>query len=195
MSTAGIVLAAGFSRRLGRPKQELLLGGKTLLDRAVQSALAADLAPIYVVLNSAAKSSPAFKSPGCHVAFNSHAEEGLASSVRVGVKALLPFPQISGAVLMTCDQVLLTPAHLRRLCANSEVVTASAYGGKRGVPAYFPKRKFGDLLQLHGDAGARELLSNAHSIQAEDLLLDIDTEADVDRAKLLLTAGETTRDL
>ncbi len=189
MSTAGIVLAAGFSRRLGRPKQELVLGGVTLLQRAVQTANAAGIVPIQVVLNSAAKPSFALGSEVCNVVFNAGAEEGLASSIRVGVESLLPLGEIGGAVLMSCDQILLTPMHLRSLYTQPEVMTASSYGGKRGIPAYFPRRYFQELLQLQGDVGARTLLSSARFIEAEELLLDIDTEPDFERAKELFTGA------
>lgn len=189
VSTAGVVLAAGFSRRLGRPKQELVLGGMTLLQRAVQTAHAAGLVPIQVVLNPAAKPSIALASQVCNVVFNFDAEEGLASSIRVGVESLLPLGETSGAVLMSCDQIFLTSTHLRSLYTQPEIMTASSYGGKHGIPAHFPRRYFQELLQLRGDVGARTLLSSARFMQAEELLLDVDTEPDFERAKELFTGA------
>ena len=189
MSTAGIILAAGFSRRLGRTKQDVVLGGATLLQRAVKTAHAAHLSPVCVVVNAAGKPGLACHSTLCKFVLNSNAEEGLASSIRTGVRAVLSVRGVSGAVLMTCDQILLTPDHLRGLYAQTELVTASGYGGKRGIPAYFPKNCFPQLLELHGDTGARHLLMDARLLQAEELLLDIDTESDVVRAEALFTTG------
>ena len=183
VSTAGIVLAAGFSRRLGRPKQEVVLGGETLLMRAVQTARNAGLSPVFVVLNGIIEPSAVTEPPSCLVLVNTHPEEGLASSIRVGVNAAESQQNVSGAIFMTCDQVLLTVDHLRQLSGDIGRVTASAYGGRRGVPAYFPRHSFSSLLQLSGDAGARELLVQAHTVQAEELLLDIDTQEDLERAE------------
>jgi molybdenum cofactor cytidylyltransferase len=50
--------------------------------------------------------------------------------------------EANGAVLMTCDQVALTPGHLRALVGDPERVTGSAYAGKIGIPAYFPAEEF-----------------------------------------------------
>ena len=62
---------------------------------------------------------------------------------------------------------------------------ASAYAGRRGVPAYFPAAEFAALMKLRGDAGARELLCEAEAIDLPDGELDVDTAADVDEAERL----------
>jgi CTP:molybdopterin cytidylyltransferase MocA len=93
---------------------------------------------------------------------------------------------VSGVVLMSCDQVALTPGHLRALVGDPERITGSAYAGKIGIPAYFPAASFPELLALRGDTGARELLRGAASVTDESLTLDIDTQEDFDRARKLL---------
>jgi CTP:molybdopterin cytidylyltransferase MocA len=75
---------------------------------------------------------------------------------------------------MTCDQPAVTPDHLRALAISGET-TASAYAGRRGVPAYFPASAFAALAQLTGDAGARDLLRDARTIPLPLGELDIDT--------------------
>jgi CTP:molybdopterin cytidylyltransferase MocA len=64
-------------------------------------------------------------------------------------------------------------------------VRASAYAGRRGVPAYFPASTFAELVQLRGDQGARELLRDANAIELPNGELDIDTAADMAAAERL----------
>lgn len=183
MKVAGIMLAAGFSRRLGRPKQTVEIGGETLIRRATRIASEAGLEPIVVVVNRHAEFADDIRQPGRVVVMNSEAEEGIASSIRAGVLAVLDEADVHGVVLMTCDQIGITAPHLQALFTDQDRVTGSAYASKVAVPAYFPRRCFEDLLALRGDTGARDLLRNAFRIQAEALALDIDTEDDLSRAK------------
>lgn len=177
MSAAAVILAAGFSRRLGRPKQTLTLGGEMLVERAARIATEAGLSPVFVVVNREADFCLAIEQHGAIVVMNELAEEGMASSIRRGVMAAKTF-RASGIVLMTCDQVELDVDHLRRLVENPGRVTASLYAGRKGIPAYFPAATFDELLTLHGDTGARDLLRPAETILNESLAVDIDTEAD-----------------
>ena len=116
---------------------------------------------------------------------NAEADEGLASSIRCGVRAVQARGD-GGVVIMTCDQPGLTPQHLAELMAEPERTTASAYAGRAGVPAYFCAQDFAVLLALRGDVGARELLRGARQVRCEALALDVDTEADVERAAAML---------
>ena len=194
MSTAGIILAAGFSRRLGRPKQVVEIGGETLLQRTIRVAAQAELQPLIAVLRAGAGFDALAPATHCEVVLNDEAEEGIAASIRVGVRALEGRPGIRGAVILLCDQVLLTAEHIGALSAEPDRVAASWYAGKRAVPAYFPRERFSDLLKLQGDTGARDLLRAAHAIAAEPLALDIDTEEDVARATEYFAARDTAPD-
>ena len=182
VAAAGIVLAAGFSRRLGRPKQTVVVSGETLLARTVRIAREAALDPIFVVVQPETIVDDEHLGIPCMLLANGHAEEGIASSIRVGIAAALVLPEMPGAVLMTCDQILTRPEHLRALCAEPEQLTGSGYAGRIATPAYFPRRYFEALLQLRGDTGARALLQDATAVPAEELGFDIDTEEDVERA-------------
>ncbi len=185
MSVAAVVLAAGGSRRLGRPKQYVVLGGETLLERAVRVASEAGLKPLIVVVAADAEEAAWLRERGCVVVANAQANEGLAASIRCGVDRA-GASGAEGAVLMTCDQVGLRVEHLRALCRDVARVRGSFYAGKTGVPAYFPASSFGELLKLRGEAGARDLLRGAESVVDEALSLDIDTEADLELARRLL---------
>jgi molybdenum cofactor cytidylyltransferase len=179
VSVAAVVLAAGASERLGRAKQTVVLGGETLVERAVRVAMEAGLAPVIVVVRAGLELS------GCEVVVNEQAGEGVASSIRCGVMRAGELG-VEGVVLMTCDQVALRAEHLRALRGVAGQVTGSRYAGKVGIPAYFPAASFGELRALRGDVGARELLLGAASVVEEGLELDVDTEEDVERARKLL---------
>jgi molybdenum cofactor cytidylyltransferase len=177
-----VVLAAGASRRLGRAKQSLEIGGETLLERAVRVAVEAGLEPVIVVVRDADVASGL---RGCDVVVNALADEGMASSIRVGVARAKGLGVI-GVVVMACDQVALRAEHLRELCGEVDRVTGSGYAGNVVIPAYFPAEKFGELMELRGDVGAREMLLGAAAVVDEGLGLDVDTEADVERAQRML---------
>ncbi len=179
MSVAAIVLAAGASRRLGQPKQAAMVGGETLLQHAVRVARQAGLEPILVVVRDLTMAQGL---DDCEVVANPLAEEGIASSIRCGVERARA-EAAAGAVLMSCDQVALRPEHLRQLCARTDQLTGSGYAGKVGIPAYFPAQYFADLLTLQGDMGARKLLLGAAAVADEALELDVDTAADLERAR------------
>jgi molybdenum cofactor cytidylyltransferase len=181
VTIAAIILAAGSSSRLGRPKQQVVLGGETLVERSVRIAKEARLSPIIVVVRPELDSDQSLQQIGIIIARNDHASEGLAASIRCGVQVANQ-QLVDGLLLMTCDQVAVTAEHLRALCAETGVVTGSGYAGKIGVPAFFPASSFEELLQLQGDTGARWLLRTARSVNTEDLAFDIDTEDDVTRA-------------
>ena len=183
MSCAGVVLAAGASRRLGRAKQMVDIGGETLLARAVRVAVEAGLEPVFVVISVG--QDVAFgveKLVGCRVLVNEGAEEGMASSIRVGVAAA---GGIDGVVVMACDQPAVSAAHLRLLMEGGDEVVASEYAGRRGVPAYFPARVFGELMALRGDVGARDLLRGAKGVELVGGELDVDTVEELERAREL----------
>jgi len=85
---------------------------------------------------------------------------------------------------MTCDQPAVTPQHLSLVMTRQEM-KASRYAGRNGVPAYFPRKYFDELAALTGDAGARTLLAQSRAIDLAHGELDIDTAADLARAREL----------
>ncbi|HEV2577869.1 MAG TPA: nucleotidyltransferase family protein [Acidobacteriaceae bacterium] len=190
MSIAAVVLAAGASRRLGRPKQNIVLDRETLLQRTVRLSREAGLSPVFVVVRKETEYAEIAPSPNLIVVVNHEAEEGIASSIRSGIAAAARY-DLAGTVMLACDQPALRATHLRALAEDQQRLSASAYAGSLGVPAYFPVSLFSSLLQLHGDTGARSLLKNAHAIEAEELSLDIDTEDDLGIARALFeTPGD-----
>jgi molybdenum cofactor cytidylyltransferase len=114
---------------------------------------------------------------------NAEWEEGMASSIRLGVRTLgFVAKDSEGVVVMACDQPAVTAAHLRALMASGEV-RASAYAARPGVPAYFSTSTFAALMELRGDQGARELLRNTKAVDLPNGELDVDTATDLDVAE------------
>jgi CTP:molybdopterin cytidylyltransferase MocA len=176
---AAVVLAAGASSRLGQPKQLVRLAGETLLERAVRVAGKAGCGPVVVVLGASAEKIQAECSLGdARIVVNKDWAEGMGSSIRAGVGAL---EGVKGCVVMTCDMPTVTAGHLRRLMGSNSV-TASAYAGRRGVPAYFPSAVFSNLMELRGDSGAKGLLQEAACVDLVNGELDVDTVGDLNEA-------------
>jgi CTP:molybdopterin cytidylyltransferase MocA len=182
---AAVVLAAGASRRLGSPKQLAMLGEETLLERAVRVAREAGCSPVMVVVGSEQEQVLGSCSLGDAVpVLHDRWEEGMGSSIGLGVRACEVAGAVAGVVVMTCDQPAVTGEHLQLLMAGTEV-KASRYAWRKGVPAFFPKRCFDELMALKGDVGARDLLRSAEAVTLENGELDVDTVEDLERAREL----------
>lgn len=189
--TAAVVLAAGASTRLGEPKQLLEVGGKTLLERAVEMAFLAGCDPVVVVLGANA----AVIAAGCDlrrawVVVNAGWAEGMSSSVRAGVELVQGFAAVDGLVLLTCDMPGVEPSHLVALVGEGGAVVGSRYAGRAAVPAYFPRSSFGRLGRLEGEAGARTLLDGVETVELVGGEMDVDTPADAERARRVLGGAE-----
>jgi molybdenum cofactor cytidylyltransferase len=190
---ACVLLAAGGSSRLGRPKQLVRRRCKPLLLHALaaaRGALGRDDATV-VVLGAGAlrlrnvlrRSAP---KGAARVAYNALWRAGLAGSLRVGLDAL---PRTARAALvMVVDQPNVDAAALRRLIgawrARPGIPAAAHYAGRAGVPAILPRRLWHAARSLGGDAGARALLRSAPKVtlvKMPEAELDVDTAEDVAR--------------
>lgn len=167
VGVGALVLAAGGSRRLGRPKQLLALGGEPLVHRAARLALEAGATPVWVVLGAdggAVRAAVADLPVRC--VYNAEWEEGVASSIRSGVVAAGAWePAPTALLVLLVDQPRVDAPLLERLLAEHRAApgrrVACAYGGGLGVPALFPAADFQALGRLRGDRGARALLRDA----------------------------------
>ncbi len=185
--TFAVILAAGASTRLGRPKQLVQWGAETLLERAVRIAAEAGCAPLVVLGYASEQIASACDLSRCEVVINPAWRQGMGSSVRVGVEAA-SLLGAAVALVMTCDQPAVNVEHLRRLVELSKgaEIAASSYAGRNGVPAVFPASSFPALQALDGDSGARALLQHARSIELPFGELDVDTEESLQLARGLL---------
>ena len=168
MSVAAIVLAAGESRRLGQPKQLLLLHGETLIARALRLVSEAGAAPVIAVLGAQHEViSNSIGASDVTLVVNDDWKLGISTSINAGICAVAEHaPESRGALVLGCDQPRLDLNHVRKLIHSFEAqkgdaIVASVYSGIQGIPAIFPRVAFSGLLALRGDRGARTLIANA----------------------------------
>ena len=183
-----VVLAAGASTRMGEPKQLLRLDGRTLLRRTVDTLLASPAWPVVVVLGAHLESiRPEVARLPVLIAENREWAEGLASSIRTGVRVLEAFSlSLEAALLVLCDQPNLSPEAIARLVEahrrTGKSIVAACYGEHPGPPALFARSHFHELMELRGAGGARPLLARHAELLATvdlpELAADLDTPAD-----------------
>lgn len=186
--TAILILAAGFSKRLGESKQLLQYKNQTLLEHTIGEAQKSGADLVIVVTNEL--QSPFVKiSGGTFLVQNERAETGMASSINTGIKLLQAIaPFTSSVIISVCDQPYISAGIFEALYSKqvetNKPLVASAYAGTFGTPALFHKTFFSQLLGLHADAGAKKVLQ----MNPEELAtitfsggeVDIDTRADWD---------------
>jgi molybdenum cofactor cytidylyltransferase len=184
--TGALILAAGGSSRLGRPKQSLPFRGRTLLRHAAESALSARCAPVVVVLgaNVSALQGDLADLP-VSVAINPLWENGMGTSIRSGMEIMIDRTTPPECVLiMLCDQPLVSTDTLRRLLRTytlgNKPITVSTYLKTFGPPVVVSSLFFAELLQLPDASGAKSLWSaRPDSVQCfpcPEAATDIDTQ-------------------
>lgn len=185
-SHGAVVLAAGGSTRLGRPKQLLELDGEPLVRRAARIAAEAGYDPVVVVVGAEGEAVTRALGGAFLAVTNPDWSAGAASSIRRGLEALRTLrPGVGGALIVTCDQPLVEARHLAALAAAlgpDRQIAASRYAGTLGVPALFARAVFGELLALTGEAGAKRVVlrdpERVASVELPEAGRDVDTEAD-----------------
>ena len=185
-----LILAAGSSSRMGRPKQALKYGDTSLLRHAATTALAAGCSPVIVVTGANADASRReLEGLSVQEAWNPQWSTGMGSSISVGITALVDADAgVSAVVVMLCDQPFVTADVLARLISAKRTaedqpsVVASGYGRDFGVPALFSRSLFAELAKLKGTAGAKAVIarhtSKAQFISFPEGAVDVDTPED-----------------
>jgi molybdenum cofactor cytidylyltransferase len=183
---AAIVLAAGASRRhLSGDKLARAYKGAPLVDHALDVSLAAPFAKrVAVVSNAGAPAARAAQARGFEIVVNPRANDGMGTSLAAGIAACL---ELDAVAVFLGDMPEIRAETVRRLLAaygeRPAPVLCPAYQGRRGHPALFGRERFGALLKLAGDQGARGLIDKdaaARALDTDDpgILFDVDTEAD-----------------
>ncbi len=160
---SGVVLAAGTSSRLGRPKQLLPLRGRPILQHVVDTAHGGGLDETVVVLGHAAEEvARALRLPReARTVVNPDYPSGQASSLRAGLDALSA--DARAAVVLLGDQPGLSPDAVRAVVEGYRrtggPVVQAAYSGRPGHPVLLDRGVWDAVRQVTGDVGARELLA------------------------------------
>jgi molybdenum cofactor cytidylyltransferase len=156
---AGLVLAAGGSSRLGRPKQTLPFGGTTLLGHVLDSARACGFDQLVVALGGGSgEVRRQVDLGGTTVVDNPSYGEGCSSSIAAALPVL--DPRCDVLVLMLGDQPGVGPTVVRTLLARhgNAPIAVSRYEDGRGHPFAFRRGVFTDLAELRGDKAVWKLL-------------------------------------
>jgi len=187
-----VILAAGLSTRMGRPKPMLVWRGRTLLSRAVDAALAGGFEPVAAVINDSPEPAAelAREFPHVHAVVNPDAARGIGTSIRRGIAALqVVDPNIAASAILLADQPLITGATLSELLLHyrtaGKLVIASDFGGAIGPPLIVSGALFEKLLALPDDRGAAAIWKQnpdwVGHFSCPDAAADVDTQEDFEK--------------
>jgi molybdenum cofactor cytidylyltransferase len=176
---SAILLAAGESKRMGRPKQLLEWRGKTLLQHSLESLINSAANEIILVLgHEADRISETLPTLPIKIVTNPDYKQGMASSLRRGLLAM--DPRSEAFLVLLADQPGIGPEITNTLIRTFQQadpkpgIVRPVYRGLRGHPVLIGVQYLKEALQLQGDMGARQILMN-HS---EDILeIDVDQDA------------------
>jgi len=191
----GLVLGAGGSQRLGRPKQLLPYGDGTLLGHVVGVARACAFGQTIVAIGGAADDVRASVDlSGADVVVNDAYGAGCSSSIAAALAVV--DPRCDVMVLMLGDQPGVTTGTVAALLAGrgDAPLAVCRYDDGRGHPIAFARSVFGALAELHGDKGVWRLLDQRAGDVAEvpvvgPIPLDVDTQEDYRAVLAGLTAA------
>ena len=164
-----------------------------LIQHALDEALSAGAQKVLVVLGSGADAiAETIVKKQAHLLNNKNWEEGISSSIKIGVlQSSLLSPSLDAVILMVCDQPYVNAVLLKNLVAQhletGKPIVVSHYKDTLGTPVLFHKKFFPELLKLDGDTGAKKIImDNREEVQPLRFPLgDIDIDNLTDYETLL----------
>lgn len=181
-----LILAAGSSERLGRPKQLVKWNQSTLLNHTIEQACKSSHTDVYIALGgnqaeirpSITLAIPIINIPNWR--------DGMGSSISRSL-AYITTKNYEAIILSVCDQPYISchifEALIRKFEKENLSIVTSNYKNSSGPPTLFARKHFPALLKLKGDVGAKKVvknnLSEATKVQFSDGDIDIDTEDDL----------------
>lgn len=185
--TALLILGAGNSSRLGRPKQLLEIKNSTLISHTIDEALKISCQARVLVLGAYnEKIKENLTHEDVVIVHNKNWESGMASSIQVGLNYLIEHYDPDQVLILLCDQPFINQKLMEQLIdlkrKEQKGIVGSYYGGTVGVPVLFDRKYFPDLQALKGKEGAKKLVrkfgDDVGSISFPKGNIDIDTESD-----------------
>jgi molybdenum cofactor cytidylyltransferase len=189
---SAIILAAGMSKRMGRPKQLLQLGNKPLIRIVVENVLASAVDEIIVVTGCEAEGvGAAIKDLPVKITFNPDYQQGQGTSLAVGVKQL--DKNTEAFLVFMCDQPLISPSMINTIIdefkKRGSLALRPTYNETPGHPVVFSSTLSSGMEQLHEDEGARKVLERLGArvdylaLQDEGIVIDMDTPESYEKLK------------
>lgn len=180
---AAVILAAGLSQRLGRPKQLLKLGSKTIIEHVTENVLQTGVCEVIVVLGAHCQEIRKVLNPyPVKCIYNPYYKDGIGTSVAAGAAEVTP--NVKGIMFVVGDQPLLSTDYMNQLLKVFLEKKPLILKPENGMPAIFSSNLKQELMCLTGDIGGRQLIKKyrervitAPCIPANQSL-DIDTEKD-----------------
>jgi CTP:molybdopterin cytidylyltransferase MocA len=191
-SLAVLLLAAGPSSRLGRPKQLVEVGGECLVARSARLALG--LQPVNVTVVSGCEADRVgeeLEGLPVNIVFNRNWADGMGASINCGARSMAM--GVAGVLLMVCDQWRLEAADLERLVAAwaadpARIYVASWKEGAAfvsGPPVIFPGRLLSELKSMQEQRGARQLIDRhidiVEFVEMDNAAFDLDRPEDLEQ--------------
>lgn len=188
---AAVVLAAGRSTRMGRPKLVLEIAGRPVIQHVLGHVRRSHCDRIVVVVGDAADGVVQdARGPGVQIVVNERHREGMGTSIAAGISALPP--ECEAAVIVLGDQPRVTAASINALIdayrTAGKPLVASRYGAVTGAPTLVGRALFDEARRLTGDVGGRWLIDRHPDLVAEvplspDLAVDLDTPEEFARVR------------
>ncbi len=185
MNIAAIVMASGFSRRMGKNKLLCEINGRTVVEHILDTVMLCAFS-FNIVVTQYDEVDKLARKRNMEVVYNKNPEMGQSMSLKLGVQSV---DNADVYAFFPADQPFVQASTIKRLIdislKNKRSIIVSSYKNKRGLPVFFPASFKEELLALTGDKGARELIGKYSEkvifvdVNSDIELLDIDDENDL----------------
>ena len=181
-----LLLAAGSSSRMGKPKQLLPWGNQTLIEHQFQTLLKTDH-PVNVIIGSNSELIiPVIEKFSVNIFNNTDWERGMGSSISFGISQIIQKnPESDGVLITLLDQPLITTSYIEKMLTafqpvSQQILISRSASGWKGVPVLFDACYFKELTELSNDEGAKKIIKryeeNVILFECGEVLDDMDTQ-------------------